>query len=278
MDEAEGELLSTAVVNRKATDVKIFLERSARWLVKLHRLGYDGLSHHPGIISAAKSYRRGNRYALDKEEEIASSIIYTRALRVTFPSLSEKIDSLSKALVSMQREVFDNNTGSYNNNKNNNNNEENNTNSPNNTKVSLIHGDYHPKNIYVSDHAITVIDLEESRVGNPAFDLGYFVAQFKMSFGFSRKIFDWVDIFIREYIEGLQLQSPSSTRDEDDYSGGAGLLKRQMKIYEAQTYLQRSYHTYWLLKLKPDIELVSKWLGQSQLCLEDAKGVENLGS
>ena len=35
----------------------------------------------------------------------------------------------------------------------------------------------------------TVIDFEESRMGDPAFDLGYFIAQMKMSNGFGRSIF-----------------------------------------------------------------------------------------
>ena len=123
--------------------------------------------------------------------------------------------------------------------------------------VCLIHGDYHPKNIFATaDSTTTVIDFEESRMGDPAFDLGYFIAQMKMSHGFERSILDAADIFLHKYIK-------KSCCSDDD------IRKRQM-IYEAQTYLQRIYHTYWLLKLKPDIDLVSRWLTESEACLERA--------
>src|SRR6266496_1922255 len=35
-----------------------------------------------------------------------------------------------------------------------------------------IHGDYHPRNIIVAPDLTTVIDFEEARMGDPAFDVG----------------------------------------------------------------------------------------------------------
>jgi aminoglycoside phosphotransferase (APT) family kinase protein len=40
--------------------------------------------------------------------------------------------------------------------------------------VCLVHGDYSPKNMLVSDGQITLLDFEVGHYGDPAFDLGFF--------------------------------------------------------------------------------------------------------
>ena len=90
-----------------------------------------------------------------------------------------------------------------------------------------------------------------------------------MSFGFSPKLARWVDLFVSKYLEEsrLLMQCPCSNEEAS--------LKKRMKIYEAQTYFQRGYHTYQLLRVQPDVELFSKWLEESGLVLEAARGGDN---
>ncbi len=42
-------------------------------------------------------------------------------------------------------------------------------------------------------------------------------------------------------------------------------------MFEAQSYLQRIYHTYYLLALRPDFDLISEWLNECQGCLRRAQ-------
>ena len=256
MDEAEGNLLSTAI-SEQTLDAESSIEGSAKWLVKLHNVAERFPSNDRSMLETnSYSQAGGSHRHAEKERDILTSIKYSEPLMTIFPSMAEKIQVIAKELVSMQRKKrLRNNI------------------TPNGIgRFSFIHGDYHTKNIYVLLNSITVIDFEESRLGDPAFDLGYFAAQLKMSFGSSPRISRWIDLFFRKYLEEsrLLMQEPCS---DDEAS-----LERRMKIYEAQTYFQRSYHTYWLLRLQPDVELFSKWLEESRLVLGGAKEVGNYSS
>lgn len=229
MEEAEGILLGTffAQQEQEKTHLKLYTEGAAKWLAKLHN----------SSITTNRISSSGER------DGIAATLKFRIGLLNLFPTLSKKIDSISERMIRMQKEE-----------------EEEEEFQQYNNKARLVHGDYHPKNIFASSNSITVIDFEESRMGDPAFDLGYFVAQIKMSYGFKAAVIEAADIFLQKYIQESQLCSHHSN------------LEKRQKIYEAQTYLQRIYHTYWLLKLKPDIDLVSKWLTESEICLEKADG------
>src|SRR5207244_10077392 len=43
--------------------------------------------------------------------------------------------------------------------------------------VCLTHGVFHPENIFVRGNSITVIDFEQSTIGDPASDLGYLLGE-----------------------------------------------------------------------------------------------------
>lgn len=223
MEEAEGRLLGTLFAEKDA-NLEVHIEGAANWLAKLH--------DSKVTTTRIRSF----------DDEIAMTMKFKKSLLILFPNFSKRIETISEKIINTQmrekgtRKRKNNRCDNY---------------------VCLIHGDYHPKNIFATaGRTTTVIDFEESRMGDPAFDLGYFIAQMKMSHGFERSILDAADIFLHKYIK-------KSCCSDDD------IRKRQM-IYEAQTYLQRIYHTYWLLKLKPDINLVSRWLTESEACLERA--------
>ncbi len=47
-----------------------------------------------------------------------------------------------------------------------------------NQSITLVHGDYSPKNIMVTDSGISVLDYEVAHCGHPAFDLAFFSNHF----------------------------------------------------------------------------------------------------
>jgi len=179
--------------------------------------------HNSGISLDVESSR---------DDEIAASYRYTRAGSWLLPTLKSEILSISNQLVDAQKALQL-------------------------RARKPIHGDYHPRNIIVSPGLTTVIDFEEARIGDPAFDIGYFAAQTKMTHGLGDATVRAVGAFIQEYQES----DPSVAPD----------LAQRAAVFEAQTYLQRIYHTYYLLALRPDFDLISEWLNVCQGCLRKAQ-------
>jgi aminoglycoside phosphotransferase (APT) family kinase protein len=95
-------------------------------------------------------------------------------------------------------------------------------------------------------------------MGDPASDLGYFMAQTKMTHGTGQTISQATDSFLQEYLENR----PSVQAD----------FAQSVAVFEAQTYLQRIYHAYYLLDLKPDLDEISEWLNECKKCLQKASG------
>jgi len=166
-----------------------------------------------------------------RKDEVAATLKYARALTWHFPRLASEIKSISDQMVSLQE-----------------------ANAPCPRKP--IHGDYHPRNIISSPGITTVIDLEEAGMGDPAFDVGYFVAQTKMTHGRDETITRATESFLEAYMENQQ----SSQED----------FLQRVTVFEAQTYLQRIYHTYYLLDLKPDVDKVAEWLNECRTSLQKA--------
>ena len=170
--------------------------------------------------------------ASSRDDEIANSHRYARAALWLLPTLRSEIQSISNQLIDAQKTLQP-------------------------CVGKPIHGDYHPRNIIVSPDLTTVIDFEEARMGDPAFDIGYFTAQTKMTHGFGDTTLQAVEAFLQEY------QENQPNKDQD--------FAQRAAVFEAQTYLQRIYHTYYLLALRPDFDLISEWLNECQSCLVKAR-------
>jgi aminoglycoside phosphotransferase (APT) family kinase protein len=166
-----------------------------------------------------------------RKDEVDASLRFTRAASWLFPRLKSEIKSISDQLIRLQE-----------------------AHPPRPRRP--IHGDYHARNIIASPELTTVIDLEEARMGDPAFDLGYFAAQTKMTHGTGQIVTQATESFLQEYLEN-QESVP------EDFS-------QSVAVFEAQTYLQRIYHTYYLLEQKPNFEQISDWLNQCRTCLQKA--------
>ncbi len=167
-----------------------------------------------------------------RDDEIVASHRYLRAGSWLFPTLKSEIQVVSDQLIDAQKSL-----------------------QPPARKP--IHGDYHPRNIIVSPNLTTVIDFEEARMGDPAFDVGYFVAQTKMTHGVGGATVQVIEAFIQEYQENQLSMEPN--------------LAQRAAVFEAQTYLQRIYHTYYLLDLRPDFDLISNWLNECEGCIRKAQ-------
>jgi len=167
-----------------------------------------------------------------RDDEIEASRRYARAGSWLLPTLKSDIQSISSQLIDAQKTL------------------------PLHARKP-IHGDYHPRNIIVSPDLTTVIDFEEARMGDPAFDVGYFVAQTKMTHGLGDATVQAVEAFIQEYQENQPSMDPD--------------LAQRAAVFEAQTYLQRIYHTYYLLHLRPDFDLILNWLNECEGCIRKAQ-------
>jgi aminoglycoside phosphotransferase (APT) family kinase protein len=166
-----------------------------------------------------------------RKDEVEASLRFTRAASWLFPRLKSEIESISDQLIRLQE-----------------------AHPPRPRRP--IHGDYHARNIIASPELTTVIDLEEARMGDPAFDLGYFAAQTKMTHGTGQIVTQAIESFLQEYLES-QVSVPEE-------------FSQSVAVFEAQTYLQRIYHTYCLLEQKPDSDQVSNWLNECKSCLQKA--------
>jgi hypothetical protein len=75
---------------------------------------------------------------------------------------------------------------------------------PLSAEVVVTHGDFQPKNIFVDDAHVTVIDFDRCALAPPARDLGHFLVQ-SMTMSFVRcgtfdRITGWNDAFLEGYL------------------------------------------------------------------------------
>lgn len=72
-------------------------------------------------------------------------------------------------------------------------------------KLTLVHGDFSPKNILIHDQRLILLDHEVIHFGDPAFDIGFAMAHFfgKALFRISHRqsFFDMAQLFWRTYID-----------------------------------------------------------------------------
>ncbi|HYY91648.1 MAG TPA: aminoglycoside phosphotransferase family protein [Candidatus Dormibacteraeota bacterium] len=174
-------------------------------------------------------------YTHSQDKEIETSLRYTRTASWLLPRLESEVHSLAAKLVRVQKALRT---------------------APRKT----IHGDYHPRNIIVSPEITTVIDFEEAGMGDPAFDVGYFIAQTKMTHGTQESTVRATDTFFEEY-----------TKDQPNLRPD---FAQRVAVFEAQTYFQRIYHTYYLLQLKPDLDRITEWLNECKTSLNKASDGE----
>jgi hypothetical protein len=111
------------------------------------------------------------------------------------------------------------------------------------------HGDYQPKNIYVADGLVTVIDWDRVALAHPARDLGHFLGQ-SMTMSFSRTgsfaaIAAWNEAFL------------------DGYRQGGATVDAALPAYLARTFLEILYYKLVVKPVK-DPSFVPAWLDECE--------------
>jgi aminoglycoside phosphotransferase (APT) family kinase protein len=97
----------------------------------------------------------------------------------------------------------------------------------------FLHGDLHPRNIFIDGDAITVIDFDHAAVGDPAWDAGYLLGQMQLT-----ACERWRDIDRLKHIGARFLSEFTSGPDMPD----AGAFARRATRYRALTLLESLHY------------------------------------
>lgn len=121
---------------------------------------------------------------------------------------------------------------------------------------TLIHGDFHPKNIFVDHDSLTTIDFDHSCIFDPARDLGYFIAELFVQRALRKRRYETPQIaaglrqhFVSEYARRM------SRRFLD-----------RVASYEAGSYLE--HLNYRVLMGEFDLLDFRHWLCEAEKCLQ----------
>lgn len=126
----------------------------------------------------------------------------------------------------------------------------------------ITHGDFHPENIFVRGHSITVIDFEQSAIAEPASDLGYLIGE--------------IDVQADRYWHKRGRRSPldvertSEAMLDEYFSKRAGVTPARISFYRARTYLKHLIHTV-RMKGSEEAQSVTLWLDKAEACLRDSR-------
>ncbi len=71
---------------------------------------------------------------------------------------------------------------------------------PRGLALTMVHGDFHPENIFVTQDRVTVIDFDNFCRSDPARDLGYIIAQTRAMVYFSTGLLEVADREIRAFL------------------------------------------------------------------------------
>lgn len=80
-------------------------------------------------------------------------------------------------------------------------------------KITLIHGDFSPKNIMTDGNAVSILDYEVAHYGHPAFDLGFFSTHFVLK---AIKNKQWAESYLNMLVYMM-----------DQYFGGVDCMDTQ---------------------------------------------------
>jgi len=114
--------------------------------------------------------------------------------------------------------------------------------------ASLVHGDYHPEHIFVADDSITVIDFERFGCGDPAKDVGSFLAHTRSSGCLARKPPRVVDQETGEFLASYFSALPLAT--------GAATASR-ISAFDALSSLEALYYVAAVLKVDDQPKLTA---------------------
>ena len=101
--------------------------------------------------------------------------------------------------------------------------------------VCLTHGDFHPENIFVRGNSITVIDFEQSTIGDPASDLGYLLGEMDVQ---SDRYWNR-----RGRLSPLDIERTAEAMLDEYFNKRPSEALEMIPLYCARTYLKHLIHT-----------------------------------
>jgi hypothetical protein len=104
---------------------------------------------------------------------------------------------------------------------------------PQGLALRMVHGDFHPENIFVTQDRVTVIDFDNFCRSDPARDLGYIIAQMRAMAYFSTGLLHAADREIRAF---LHVYLASTTCQE------MGTMPGRIAAFAARTCLANMYY------------------------------------
>ncbi len=129
--------------------------------------------------------------------------------------------------------------------------------------ITLVHGDFHPDHIFVDGDVVTVIDFERFGVGDPARDLGSFIAHMRTTACFTNKSLAAanleIDAFRRSYFSAVALAQGVATAP-------------RIAPFEALACIEALYYVASVLKVRDParITMYTKCVEMSRVDLEVA--------
>ena len=128
-----------------------------------------------------------------------------------------------------------------------------------NVTTTLVHGDFHPDNIFVANNSVTAIDFDQLCVSDPARDLGYFIAQIRNMAFHSSGSMDTFNGQIRCFLVAyLKEKMPEKVKPSVD----------RITTYAARCIFECIYYMFYTFKDKQSEEL-SIWLKEMELFITE---------
>jgi Ser/Thr protein kinase RdoA (MazF antagonist) len=91
-------------------------------------------------------------------------------------------------------------------------------------ETTALHADFYDRQVLLSDDAPVILDLDEARLGNPAIDLGLFIAHLERHRLYDRLSSQEVDVFTGALVRGYQSVRPAPPQPAIRLYTGIGLL------------------------------------------------------
>jgi thiamine kinase-like enzyme len=107
-------------------------------------------------------------------------------------------------------------------------------------RATFVHGDFHPDHIFVSKDLVTVIDFERFCIGDPARDLGSFIAHMRITARFSGKSLAAVNheiaAFLKGYFSAVSVAQAAS-------------IVSRLSVYEMHSCIEALYYVASVLRV-----------------------------
>jgi thiamine kinase-like enzyme len=246
ISKVSGVRLKEILAKDKGSDddglFQTYVKRSAQWLAKLHSSSVTTYTISPQLTHV-------NIRSMQLEEKKLNE--WCRHLSRLYPDFAARIHNILSCVVGIQKSVKSNcNT--------------------------LIHGGFHPGNIFVDDTDLTVIDFDRSCIFNPGIDLSYFISKLQT---IKRKYN--LSLLDTEVLQKCFLDEYYCYHNNNSRTSGMSkelLLSDRLEIFLARSYLEHLHSRYCQHvhsryrtcydRHKPDAIDFQYWVNKAEECLQ----------